>query len=129
MISYFAIDMVLGYQYYRTILYTNILTFSVHHITYIIGLIYAKYLNILPLCISLLPLEIPTIILSLGHIDIKYRHPKIFGILFFIFRILYNILIIWKMYPLSYQLGIFSSMIFCMHIYWFRIYVNKYILK
>jgi hypothetical protein len=129
MISYFVVDMILGYQYYRKILYTNVLTFSVHHTVYIIGLVYAKYLNILPLCITLLPLEIPTVMLSLGQIDRKYHNSVIFGILFFVFRILYNIYVIWRMYPLSHQLGIFSTMVLCIHIYWFRIYINKYILK
>lgn len=129
MISYFAIDIILGYQYYRKILYANALTFSVHHVTYIIALVYGKYLNVLPLCITLLPLEIPTIVLSLGYIDRQYHNPKLFGKLFFLFRILYNILVIWKMYPLCYQLGIFSSMVLCIHIYWFRLYVNKYILN
>lgn len=129
MISYFVVDIILGYQYYRKILYTNVLTFSVHHITYIIGLVYGKYLNILPLCITLLPLEIPTVVLSLGQINRQYHNPVLFGILFFILRILYNILIIWKMYPLCHQLSIFSTMVLCIHIYWFKIYVNKYILK
>lgn len=129
MISYFVVDMILGYQYYRQILYTNILTFSVHHIVYIIALIYGKYLNVLPLCISLLPLEIPTFVLSLGNINRKYYNPGLFGSLFFILRILYNILVIWKMYPLCYQLGIFSTMVLCIHIYWFRSYIKKYILK
>jgi hypothetical protein len=129
MISYFVVDIILGYQYYRKILYKDVLTFSVHHIVYIIALIYVKYLNVLPLCISLLPLEIPTVILSLGHIDKYYKSPILFGTLFFLFRIVYNILVIWKMYSLCNFIGIFSTMILCIHIYWFRIYVNKYILK
>jgi hypothetical protein len=129
MISYFVVDMIIGYQYYRQILYTNILTFSVHHTVYIIALIYVKYLKVLPLCISLLPLEIPTFVLSLGYVNRNYHNPVLFGTLFFILRILYNILVIWKMYPLCNFIGIFSSMILCVHIYWFKIYINKYILK
>jgi len=129
MISYFVVDIILGYQYYRKILYTNVLTFSVHHTVYIIGLIYGKYLNVLPLSITLLPLEIPTVLLCLGQIDKKYHNPVLFGSLFFLTRILYNILVIWKMYPYCYQLSIFSTMILCVHIYWFRSYIKKHILK
>jgi hypothetical protein len=128
MISYFVVDMILGYQYYRQILYTNILTFSVHHTVYIIALIYVKYLKVLPLCISLLPLEIPTFVLSLGNVNKNYKSPILFGTLFFLFRIVYNILVIWKMYPLCNFIGIFSTMVLCVHIHWFRLYINKYIL-
>lgn len=128
MISYFVVDMILGYQYYRKILYENVLTFSVHHIVYIFALIYAKYLNVLPLGISLLPLEIPTVILSLGYIDKNYKSPILFGTLFFLFRIVYNILVIWKMYPLCNFIGIFSTIVLSVHIYWFKAYIKKYIL-
>jgi len=128
-ISYFCIDLILGIQYYPKILKTNILTFGVHHIVYICILTYGKINNILPIFMVLIPFEIPTIFLSIGYIDNNYKNPSIFGILFFIFRILYNILIVWKMYTIHFGLCIFTLLTLCVHIYWFRSYVKKYILN
>ena len=97
-ISYFSVDLYLGIIYYPTLLKSHIVTFGIHHITYIGMLIYGYINNLLPIYIIVIPLEIPTVILSIGYINKKYQNYKLFGLLFFTFRILYNILLIYKTY-------------------------------
>ena len=73
-ISYFVSDLLVGMQYYPTILNENILTSYIHHTAYICLLAYGKYYNIHHLFLFGLPYEIPTILLNIGHINKKYRN-------------------------------------------------------
>lgn len=128
-ISYFTVDLFLGITYYPEILKTKIFTFGIHHITYISMLIYGNIYNLLPIYIIAIPLEIPTVVLSIGYINKKYQNYKLFGILFFIFRIVYNILLIYKTYNYHNDICLFFITILCVHLYWFNSYAQKYILK
>jgi hypothetical protein len=126
--SYFFTDLILGIQYYPYILQKNILTFAIHHNIYICALLYGNYVNKLQYAMVFLPLEIPTVLLSLGYIYEDQKYPTLFGILFFIFRILYNSMIILKMRGLHHDIYMFSILTLSAHIYWFSKYVKKYIL-
>lgn len=128
-ISYFSVDLFLGIRYYPEILKSKILTFGVHHIVYIGMLIYGRINNLLPVYIIVIPLEIPTVILSIGYINKKYQNYKLFGVLFFIFRIVYNILLIYKTYGHYNDICLFFITILCVHLYWFRSYTVKYLLN
>jgi hypothetical protein len=126
-LSYFSVDLVLGIQYYPKILKKDIVTFGVHHCAYICILVYGNMNNLLPLYVTALPLEIPTLVMSLGYINNKYQNPKLFGVLFFTFRILYTGLLVYKSYSIHYGIHLFSVLILCLHTYWFRSYLRKYL--
>jgi hypothetical protein len=128
-ISYFVSDLLVGMQYYPIILNENIITSYVHHISYISLLVYGKYYNIQHLFLFGLPYEIPTILLNIGHINKKFRNNIIFGILFFVFRVLYNAFLLYKIYKVYNDLFIFSVFTFILHCNWFSKFVIKYIIK
>jgi hypothetical protein len=129
-ISYFGSDIILGLQYYPDILFNeNIVTFGIHHTAYIGLFVYGKYFNRYHIYLFGLPYEIPTILLSLGYINSKYRNNKLFGILFFIFRILHNIYLLYRTYMVYNDLFIFSIFTFVLHCQWFINFINKYIIK
>lgn len=125
-LSYFSVDIVMGIQYYPKVLKKNIMTFPIHHSVYICVLIYGNINNLLPLYVTALPLEIPTLVMSLGHINNKYQNTKLFGILFFMFRIVYTAFLVYRSYSIHYGIHLFCVLILCLHTYWFRSYLKKY---
>jgi len=128
-ISYFLSDLLLGIQHYSQIFNKSILTTYVHHFAYIGLFIYGKYYNRYHLYVLGLPYEIPTVLLNIGYINRTYRNNILFGILFFICRILHNLYLLFKTYATHNDLFIFSLFTFVMHANWFVNYVKKYVLK
>jgi hypothetical protein len=126
-ISYFISDLSIGIQYYPNILNNNILTSYIHHSAYISLLLYGNYYNKIHLFILGMPYEIPTLLLNLRYIKI-YKNHILFGLLFFIFRILYNIFILYITYNFHNDIFIFSICTMIVHSYWFINYVKKYLL-
>jgi hypothetical protein len=128
-ISYFGSDIITGMQYYPDILLNeNIVTFALHHTAYIGIFVYGKYFNRYHLYLFGLPYEIPTILLSLGYINPRYRNNNLFGILFFVFRILHNLYLLYRTYMVYNDLFIFSIFTFVLHCHWFINFTKKYIL-
>jgi hypothetical protein len=125
-ISYFLSDLLIGIQYYPQILNKNILTSYIHHSGYILLFIYGIYSNNSHLYILGLPYEIPTILLNIGNIDPRYRNDKLFALLFFIFRILHNLLILKISFTINTNIFIFSIFTFILHLYWFINYMKRY---
>jgi hypothetical protein len=127
-LTYFASDLIIGMQYYPETLNSNIITSYVHHSAYLALFAYGKYYNLNHLYIFGLPYEIPTILLNLGYINPIYRNNMLFGILFFIFRVVHNIYLLYKTYMVYNDLFIFNVFTFILHCNWFMGYVKKYIL-
>jgi len=125
-LSYFISDLLIGLEYYPVILNKNILTSYIHHGAYISLFVYGKYYNRVHLYIFGLPYEIPTILLNIGNINRKYRNYQLFGLLFFIFRLLHNIYLLYKTFMVYNDLFIFSVCTFILHCNWFRGWVKKY---
>jgi hypothetical protein len=128
-VSYFISDLLIGMQFYPEILNSNIITSYVHHLAYIGLFVYGKYYNRYHLYLLGLPYEIPTILLNLGYINRNYRNNTLFGILFFVFRIVHNLYLLYKTFIVHNDLFIFSLFTFILHCNWFTGYVKKYILK
>ena len=128
-ISYFASDLLIGYQYYPLILNENVITSYVHHLAYIGLFVYGKYYNRYHLFLLGLPYEIPTILLNIGYINRNYRNNMLFGILFFVCRILHNLYLLYRTFMVYNDLFIFSVFTFILHCRWFSKFVKKYILK
>jgi len=128
-LSYFISDLIIGIEYYPIILNKSVLTSYVHHSAYIGLLIYGKYYNRNYLFIFGLPYEIPTILLNLGHVNPKYKNYQLFGLLFFVCRILHNIFLLYKTFMVYNDLFIFSVCTFILHCNWFKGWANKYFLR
>jgi hypothetical protein len=128
-LSYFISDLVVGIQFYPNVLNSSILTSYVHHTAYISLLVYGKYYNKLYLFILGMPYEIPTILLNLRYVSETYKNYKLFGILFLVFRIFYNMFLLYKTFNVHNDMFIFCVCTFILHVYWYSIYVKKYILR
>ena len=69
--------------------------------------------------------EIPTFLLSLGSFDSYFRNDSLFGITFFITRIIYHIILTWIFRKHSSVLFISLSAL-GLHLYWFYTWFKKY---
>lgn len=113
-------DLSLGMIYYRNKI--GLLTGWIHHITYIIVLIWAISNQFCSIFIMMCILEVPTFLLALGSMRVRLRRDALFAASFVLTRILfhaYAILSAWNMElrfgPVVNALTIF----FPVHCYWF----------
>lgn len=115
-IGYLICDCVIGASDYKK--YIQTLSGYTHHIAYIIintiSLISGKY----PLYMLYMIEELPTILLSIGSYNKKYRSDTLFGLTFFLTRILYHVILTWWLRHDTTVL-VFSMMVLSLHIYWF----------
>jgi hypothetical protein len=126
-LAYLILDLVLGSIYYPK--HIDPLSGYFHHIVYI-GIFgsWLYYGMAIPACLTFFE-EIPTVVLSLGHVYPQYRNDAIFGISFFFIRIVYHgylvgvILVAKRLQPL---LLYPSYLAMLMHLYWFFTWFRKY---
>lgn len=115
-ISYLICDCVIGSIDYPKYLQT--LSGYTHHIAYIIinmiSLITGKY----PLYMLYMIEELPTILLSIGSYNKEYRSDNLFGLTFFLTRIVYHIVLTWLLRNDT-VIVTFSMMVLPLHVYWF----------
>lgn len=126
LISYFITDCYIGYNKYHKYMCT--LSGYTHHIVYIFISLTALYINVPGLYFLFMIEELPTIFLSSGNYNKSLRRDNIFGLTFFLTRLVYHGYLTWK---LSFNkifmiLGILS---FGLHSYWFKNWISKYFLK
>lgn len=115
-ISYLICDCVIGSIEYKKHLQT--LSGYTHHIAYIfiniVSLVTGKY----PLYMLYMIEELPTLLLSIGRYNKKYRNDIWFGLTFFLTRILYHIFLTWYLRDDKIIVAI-SLMVLPLHMYWF----------
>lgn len=126
MISYLIMDCYIGYNKYHKYMCT--LSGYTHHIVYTFISILAIYIRVPGIYLLYMIEELPTVLLSVGNYNKNFRSDNLFGLTFFITRILYHMYLTWK---LSYNkffliLGLISL---GLHSYWFNNWFNKYFLK
>lgn len=123
--SYVIMDNILGFCYYHK--YMLSLSGYAHHCFYffvnIITMYYQRDMIFMLFFVS----ELPTFFLGLGSINNSFRTDYLFGITFFITRIVYHITMIYllNMYKL---IILFGGMASLLHIYWFKNWVVKYLI-
>jgi len=126
LISYFFMDCVIGRKEYNKYLLS--LSGYIHHIIYIIvSIICIKFNIILPFILFLIE-EIPTLILSLGKFNSKFRSDNLFGVTFFLTRIVYHIYLTKITYNYNIIIPIISTLALGVHTYWFKNWITKYTL-
>jgi predicted permease len=114
-----VMDIVLGMMFYPKFL--DPLSAYFHHIVYTIFafcLLAHHYARGLTLCFFMEP---PTFLLALGSLFPSLRNDLLFGILFFITRIAYNIYFILTLYNVAPEGLIWRicSATLCLHLFWF----------
>ena len=124
-IFYLFID-IFAHIYYNISM--NLLTCKIHHSLYFIFLVSLRLHHYSHLFTIFTIEELPTCILTLGQYEKNYRNDNLFGLTFFILRIIYHLTIIVLLQPYphpfySYLVGVVTSIL---HIYWFYNWTNKY---
>lgn len=126
LIAYFFMDCVVGRKEYNKYLLS--LSGYIHHIVYIVvSIICIKFNIILPYMLFLIE-EIPTLILSLGKFNNNFRSDKLFGVTFFLTRIVYHIFLITMTYNYHILFPILGTLALGVHTYWFKNWITKYTL-
>ncbi|KAL1916405.1 uncharacterized protein VTP21DRAFT_5596 [Calcarisporiella thermophila] len=117
--AFLLMDLVLGVLFYRP--YLDPLSGWVHHIAYLLLMGYLLNNGSCYGFILMCPLEFPTMLLSLGQINKKFRNDVFFGTAFFATRILYHGIMITQFYA-YYPVRFFWKLTFLfypMHLFWF----------
>lgn len=119
-------DMLLGLFYYRK--YQDVLSCFIHHIFYVWWVYFLVSYNLSRGFNFCFVMEIPTFILALGSINTKYRNDLLFGVTFFLTRILYHMFLIYVYASLWYESIIWKvcSLALALHIYWFSNWYASY---
>ena len=124
LIAYFFMDCAIGRKEYNKYLLS--LSGYIHHIIYIVVSVVCIKLNIILPYILFLIEELPTLILSLGKFNSNLRSDNLFGMTFFVTRIVYHIFLIIMTYNYHIIIPILGTLALGLHTYWFKNWLNKY---
>ncbi len=125
-ISYLVLDIVIMFRDYPSIggIY--------HHLPYLMFMALSLYYSCPSIFVIFFPLELSTIFLACGTIWPKYRQDFLFGVSFFLTRIVYHIVLWWQLFLskdeapfLAYP---FAILPWFMHVFWFSIWLQKRIM-
>ena len=119
-------DILLGLIYYRK--HQDVLSCYVHHIFYVWWVYYLVSHNFSRGFNFCFVMEIPTFILALGSVNAKYRNDLLFGVSFFLTRIVFHLFLIYVYGSLWYESIVWKicSLAFVLHIYWFSNWYTSY---
>jgi len=99
----------------------NILTGWIHHIFYI-GMLSWVLFEHYSICLCVFfPLEVPTVIMSIGSLNKQWRNDFLFGTTFLLTRLLYHGALMWQFYHME-RLSFLTPLTFSVwlvHWYWF----------
>lgn len=128
-VSINVMDLTLGSMFYPK--YLDPLSAWFHHIAYLVFafcLLAHHYARGLLICFFM---EYPTFVLALGSLLPEYRMDLVFGILFFLTRILYNMFLIGSLYNVAPEGLIWRicTATICLHFFWFYKWILGYTKK
>jgi hypothetical protein len=122
---YLILDLSVGYLHYPDQI--GCMSGWGHHIVYTIILTWALFNKLEVSFLALCALELPTIFLSLGYINKRWRNDILFGVMFFVTRIVYHA---WMIYYFYYNIESTAAWlillgIYPMHIHWFGGWIRQ----
>lgn len=121
--AYLLMDVYIGKLDYPS--FMKSLSGNLHHTVYIIVNLLTLYIGAYPIYLLCMLSEAPTFLLAIGTFDSKLRNDSLFGVLFFLTRIVYHIVITWMFRKHTFLVGISLSAL-ALHIYWFSQWYKKY---
>lgn len=124
--AYLIMDLYLGHYDYRK--YMDNLSGYFHHVIYSFINILALYTGVFHVYLLHMLSELPTFIMAIGQFDPKFRNDNLFGLTFFLTRILYHIFLTWTFRDNTMILGL-SLASLGLHLFWFKGWFTKYFLK
>ena len=123
--SYLIMDSVIGAIYYKK--YMQSLSGYIHHFVYLCINVIAISTKQYPFFLLFMLEELPTILLSVGSYNHTYRSDLLFGITFFLTRIVFHVFLIYNLYRNNCMLVFnFAVCVLFLHIYWFHGWIKKY---
>lgn len=125
--SYLIMDISIGNLCYPQ--YMTSISGNIHHTIYIFINYLIFKLNLQYIYILFFLEELPTVLLSIGQFNHRYRNDNLFGFVFFKTRILYHVFLLYKTYGLSNISSFLSFLVLLLHTHWFKTWVQKYLLK
>jgi hypothetical protein len=123
--AYLIMDIYIGSQDYATSMKS--LSGYFHHTVYTIINMLSLNIGMFPMYLLHMLSELPTLLLSVGSFDSTLRDDNLFGLTFFITRIVYHIILTWMFRDNTVILSL-SLATLGMHIYWFSGWIKKYFL-
>lgn len=124
--AYLIMDLYIGHYDYRK--YMGTLSGYFHHTIYSFVSVLSLYIGVFPVYFLHMMSELPTFLMAIGQFDTKFRNDNLFGLTFFLTRILYHIYLTWTFRQNNIILGL-SLTALSLHIYWFYGWFKKYYLK
>ncbi|KAL5033911.1 hypothetical protein BDV3_003541 [Batrachochytrium dendrobatidis] len=127
-ISYLVCDLIFGWWYYKEQI--DLITGWLHHLIYPVVIIASIVLQFPGAFLIAAFMELPTIVLALGHMKRSFRSEYLFGFLFFLTRIVFHLYFAWRAYVVWYQylyVMILALGTFPLHIHWFGRWVKRQI--
>jgi hypothetical protein len=121
--AYLIMDVYVGSTEYPQ--YMKSLSGNFHHIIYTIVNLLSLYVGVYPLYLLNMISELPTFLLGIGSFDASLRDDNLFGVTFFLTRIVYHIFLLW-MFRKHTLLLCLSLAALGLHIYWFYNWFQKY---
>lgn len=121
--AYLLMDIFIGNKEYPE--YMKSLSGNIHHTVYTIVNMLSLYIGVFPIYLLHMVSEIPTFLLSLGSFDSYFRNDSLFGVTFFITRIVYHIILTWIFRKYS-PIFLISLTALGLHLYWFHSWCKKY---
>jgi hypothetical protein len=121
--SYLLMDIYIGNKEYPE--YMKILSGNIHHTIYICVNLISLYTGLYPLYLLHMMSELPTFLMSIGSFDSNFRNDNLFGLTFFLTRIVYHLILTIVFRQNKLLLGL-SIAALGLHIYWFYGWYKKY---
>ncbi|KAI9481258.1 MAG: hypothetical protein EXX96DRAFT_566026 [Benjaminiella poitrasii] len=128
--TFLFLDLTMGSYFYANKI--ELLTGWIHHITYLLTLIWAIHQGYCAIFIMMCSLELPTFLLALGSVRSKFRRDYLFATAFLLTRILFHAFTICRAWiaansnPGAYQsILIALSSFFPVHCYWFFGFIKQ----
>lgn len=121
--SYLLMDIWVGNKEYPE--YMKSLSGNIHHTIYIGINLVSLYTGLYPLYLLHMMSELPTFLLSIGSFDSNLRNDNLFGLTFFLTRIVYHAILTFIFRENKIILG-FALAALGLHIYWFYGWYKKY---
>jgi hypothetical protein len=126
LIAYLITDCYVGYKKYHK--YMCILSGYPHHIIYVFVSMLSFKLGAESFYFLFMIEELPTFFLSVGNYNKRFRWDNLFGLTFFLSRIVYHGYLVWK-FSYNKFFMILGFLTFILHSYWFKNWFTKYFLK
>lgn len=124
--AYLIMDLFIGMIHYRDQIY--LLSGWIHHLSYSVLMIFLIKKNLTTSFVMLGIMELPTFVLSVGHIWKSLRNDMLFGLLFFSTRIIYHGAMLYQFYrnyPVEGPWWLIVAGVYPLHIYWFNGWINQ----